>query len=336
MAAFKSVLSGTKFEASQAFRKALSMASVQHILFTILTILTVVTAGLFLVKRSKPQHELLIKIITIVKGWWMIFTVLAVASLGGPWGIWLLFLALSLYGVYEYLGISQLCQLNKNTIRIFYSIAILIFYVMLLKLPAISAYMFALVFQLFISTVLLLQNKTRETIPISIAGGFGVFTLVVALSSVAQIAHIGSRIWMAPDSGVSAVLILIILTSLNDVFQFIGGKLFGKRKVVPHLSPNKTEAGFLTGIFGTAALGSVLLHFILYTQWKEAFFIGLMIGFGGILGDLFLSAVKRSSGVKDFSNLIPGHGGILDRIDSLIFTAPAFLFALYTVFEVTL
>ncbi len=310
------------------------MASVQQILFAILILLTVVTGILFLVKRQKPKHELLNKILTIVKGWWLIFTVLSIASLAGKWGIWALFLVISLYGVSEYLGISQLCPANKTTIRVFYGFGTVVFYLLLLSPSVTLAYMFAVVFQLMISVVLLLQSKKRESIPLTIAGGFGIFTLVVALSSVAQLVFLGDRLWKQEGSGVAALLILIILTSLNDVFQFIGGKSFGKRKIVPHLSPNKTEAGFVAGILGTATLASLLLHAFFATSWLDGFVIGVMIGLSGILGDLFLSAVKRSNGIKDFSDLIPGHGGLLDRIDSLIFTAPMFLLTLHALFVV--
>ncbi|MGZ3743050.1 MAG: phosphatidate cytidylyltransferase [Pseudobdellovibrionaceae bacterium] len=308
------------------------MVSVQEILIFILGLLISVTIGLWLVKLKKPQHELLRKILTIVKGWWMIFTVLALAALSGTWGVWILFLAISVYGVFEYLGISRLCETNKTTLRFFYSCGTLIFYLLLLLPATPLAYMFAVVFQLVISAILLLQNKKQEEIPLTIAGGVGVFTLIVAFGSAAQVAFLGERIWHNKEAGVAAMLFLIILTSFNDVFQFIGGKLFGKNKIVPHLSPNKTEAGFITGTLGTTLLGSLVFHHFLNTAWGPAFALGAAIGLSGILGDLFLSAVKRSNGVKDFSDLIPGHGGILDRVDSLIFTAPMFLFTLHALY----
>lgn len=305
------------------------MISPREILFFLFVLLSSVTLILKIVQIKKKDLELLIKVLNIVKGWWMIFGVLTVASLIGPWGLWILFLILSLFGVWEYLGISKLCDTNKKTIRIFYSLGTLAFYLLLSFSSTILAYMFALVFQLLISGILLLQNKKQDMIALTIAGGIGIFTLIVALGSVPQVAFLGEGIWHTEAAGVSALLFLITITSLNDVFQFIGGKLFGKNKLVPHLSPNKTEAGFIAGIVGTTLLGGFVFHHFLGTEILSALVLGLSIGVSGIFGDLFLSAVKRSNQVKDFSDLIPGHGGILDRIDSLIFTAPVFLFTLY-------
>ncbi|HEY8269935.1 MAG TPA: phosphatidate cytidylyltransferase [Pseudobdellovibrionaceae bacterium] len=286
-------------------------------------------------KQKLPRNELLTKVFTIIKGWWMIFTTIALSSLLGSWGIWTLFLGLSLYSVKEYLVISQLCTSTKKTVRIFYTLGTIAFYLLLLSSHGTAfAYMFAIIFQLFITTVLLLQNKNREAIPLNIAAGFGIFTLVASLSSISQVAFLGDQIWHKSGAGVAALLILIILTSLNDVFQFIGGKFLGKNKIVPHLSPNKTEAGFISGIIGTTLLGCVLLINLLEISLGKAVVLGIAISLSGILGDLFFSAVKRSTGSKDFSDLIPGHGGVLDRIDSLIFTGPVFLLTLHALFQV--
>lgn len=131
--------------------------------------------------------------------------------------------------------------------------------------------------------------------------------------------------------GVGWLLFLIFLTQFNDVLQFIWGKLLGKTKVVPNISPSKTLEGLLGGVITTVVLAWMLAPYLTSLMGWEALFAGAMIGVGGFLGDVTMSAIKREIGVKDTSNLIPGHGGILDRIDSLIFTAPLFFyFVLYT------
>jgi phosphatidate cytidylyltransferase len=131
--------------------------------------------------------------------------------------------------------------------------------------------------------------------------------------------------------GVGWLLFLIFLTQFNDVLQFIWGKLLGKTKVVPNISPSKTLEGLLGGIITTVVLAWMLAPYLTSLIGWEALLAGAMIGVGGFLGDVTMSAIKREIGVKDTSNLIPGHGGILDRIDSLIFTAPLFFyFVLYT------
>ncbi len=124
--------------------------------------------------------------------------------------------------------------------------------------------------------------------------------------------------------GAGLVFYLLVLTSLNDVFQYIWGKGFGRRKVVPAVSPGKTWAGLLGGIATTALLAIILAP--LYTPFDRvhALIIGLMMGIAGFAGDVTMSAVKRDLGIKDTGNTLPGHGGFLDRLDSLTFTAPIF------------
>jgi phosphatidate cytidylyltransferase len=117
---------------------------------------------------------------------------------------------------------------------------------------------------------------------------------------------------------------LVVLTEFNDVAQFIWGKLLGKRAAVPTVSPNKTIGGFVGGALTTVVLALVVAPWLTPFDRPEAVAVGLILGVGGFLGDVIISAVKRDLGVKDSGALLPGHGGVLDRIDSLTFTAPLF------------
>ena len=111
---------------------------------------------------------------------------------------------------------------------------------------------------------------------------------------------------------------------LNDIMAFAFGKFFGKRKLSPNISPNKTWGGAI-GAVGVALAMPWLLRFSFpHFDWYELIIIGLVVGIGGQIGDLTISFIKRDIGVKDMGAVIPGHGGILDRIDSLIFVAPLF------------
>lgn len=114
----------------------------------------------------------------------------------------------------------------------------------------------------------------------------------------------------------------LILIELNDVFQYISGNLFGKRKITPNISPNKTVEGLIGGIILTS-LTAILLMLIAKINYKILYipFISLI----GFIGDIFISYLKRRVNLKDTGNLLLGHGGILDRVDSLIFTAPLIL-----------
>lgn len=134
--------------------------------------------------------------------------------------------------------------------------------------------------------------------------------------------------------GVGLFLFIVTLTVLNDAAQFCFGKAFGKNKIIPKISPNKTVEGFVGGLITTSILSTLIGHYLTPLTTFEAFIAGVVIAISGFVGDVIMSAIKRDIGVKDSGTLIPGHGGILDRIDSLIFTAPLFFhFTVYLHFR---
>lgn len=115
---------------------------------------------------------------------------------------------------------------------------------------------------------------------------------------------------------------LFILTALNDIGQFVAGKLFGKHKIAPTISPNKTWQGLAGGILTSQVVSVILGTYLSLTGFLGLTIYGLVLSIAGFTGDLMFSAAKRYLAIKDFSALIPGHGGILDRVDSLVLTAP--------------
>lgn len=144
--------------------------------------------------------------------------------------------------------------------------------------------------------------------------------------SVFMISHVGFLVNIVSDQQVgAAILFLFCLTAANDVFQYIWGKLIGGPKIVPKISPNKTWAGFVGGILTTSLLG-IALQFLTPFNLQEAFLVGLSLGIAGFAGDILVSAIKRDLKIKDTGDLIPGHGGALDRLDSLVLTAPVFYY----------
>jgi len=120
------------------------------------------------------------------------------------------------------------------------------------------------------------------------------------------------------------LLMLFFMTSLNDIAQYVSGSIFGNRRIAPSLSPNKTVAGLIGGVVVSSVVGAFLLPTLLPLSSLYGFAIGIVIGVAGFLGDLGISKLKRGLRVKDSGNSIAGHGGILDRLDSLLLTAPVF------------
>ena len=138
---------------------------------------------------------------------------------------------------------------------------------------------------------------------------------------------------LAPGILLAWLFYLFVLTALNDIGQFVFGTLFGKQKIVRHISPNKTWQGLGGGILVSVLVSLTLgeyLRLAASQRWLIA--VGVLLSLGGFAGDVGFSALKRRLGIKDFSQLIPGHGGILDRVDSLVLTAPLLYVALrYTI-----
>ncbi len=127
------------------------------------------------------------------------------------------------------------------------------------------------------------------------------------------------------------IFLVVVMTSISDMSAYFFGKKFGKRKVVPTISPNKTLEGFIGGALTTFAFGLIWYFITIFPDYSINYIIGtfpkwvpiiviLLVMFAAPLGDLFFSKIKRAHNIKDFGNVIPTHGGILDRIDSHIFT----------------
>lgn len=126
--------------------------------------------------------------------------------------------------------------------------------------------------------------------------------------------------------GLYEVIYCLLIATITDSFALFGGKLFGKRKLSKEISPNKTVEGSLIGtLFGTSA-GTLFYYFVIGNRSLGLIILlTLVLSIFGQFGDLFFSSIKRHHKIKDFSNVIPGHGGILDRLDSLLFVISGFL-----------
>ena len=136
---------------------------------------------------------------------------------------------------------------------------------------------------------------------------------------------LGALVLLHRTGGREVVLLLLVTVVISDTAQFYVGSLLGRTPLAPAVSPKKTVEGAVGGfLFGTAALLIVGTWWLPGVAWPWRAALGAMVVAFGMLGDLFESLLKRSAGIKDSSRLVPGHGGMLDRIDSLLFAAPAY------------
>jgi len=150
------------------------------------------------------------------------------------------------------------------------------------------------------------------------------YLLVLPVAATPRVAPAWPHDLASTYPGPGLLLLLLVLTQTNDVAQYLWGKSFGRRKIAPSVSPGKTYAGFLGGLGTTIVLAALIGPFLTMMDVPRSLMAGAIIAVTGLFGDLNISALKRDLGVKDAGATLPGHGGVLDRIDSLIFTAPVF------------
>jgi phosphatidate cytidylyltransferase len=133
--------------------------------------------------------------------------------------------------------------------------------------------------------------------------------------------------------GAIRIFALVALIACNDTFAYIAGVLIGKHKLAPSISPKKSWEGLIGGAIAAVIGGSFIFNSLFETAWFVGALIGLMTVVTATCGDLIESAIKRDLAIKDMSNLLPGHGGIMDRLDSALFTAPAVWFAIELIYR---
>ena len=131
-----------------------------------------------------------------------------------------------------------------------------------------------------------------------------------------------------PSNGLERVMTFVVLVGCNDTFAYLTGVLFGKRPLAPKISPKKTIEGLLGSLVFTIAGGAIAFNYIMGAEWWLGALAGLLTVFTATSGDLIESALKRDMAIKDMGNLLPGHGGIMDRLDSVLVAAPALWLAL--------
>ncbi len=186
----------------------------------------------------------------------------------------------------------------------------------------IPVYMF-----LFIPMRMVLRGEAEGFIKAAGILHWAVMLTVFSVSHIAYLLVLPEN--NSPAGGVGLVLYLLFMTQFNDVSQYVWGKLLGKRKITPRVSPKKTWEGFLGGVLTITLLAGFLAPFLTPLSRIEGFIAGAIISASGFVGDVVISSVKRDLHIKDTGQLIPGHGGILDRMDSLIYTAPLFFHYIY-------
>jgi len=286
-----------------------------------LTILALLTLATLLVRyrlsvNTSPE---LLNNQKRIRTWWVICLICIPTFYIGGWALSLLIYALIYLAFYE---LSRLQDLRINFVRFLLLTLVIVSYDFVVGRFPDQANVFFVIPVLILFASLFFSHST---------GTRALFVLlfcIASLHSLQLISQLSNQ--YAYDSGL-IILFLVFITSANDIFQYLCGKLLGHKQLAPGLSPNKTIEGALGGIFFTGLIFALVLPQLVAITWFEAIIIGVLVSMLGILGDLYFSFFKRLVNAKDSGTLMPGHGGLLDRIDSLTLTAPGFGFCLYVV-----
>lgn len=287
------------------------------VIFSVLTICSVVFQLLYIKKQSSFFKELVIR----TKSWWYMAIGIAVVITAPPLIGIIIIAYVSFVALREMLSISGYREDDRIALAASY-LAIPVQYFLAYKMYYNQFFIFIPIFMFIsIAFILVMTGKTYKVGRSMSLITSEILLTVYFLSHMALLFNVEIPNFSVGAGGL--IIYLIMLTSFNDVFQFTWGKLLGKNKILPGVSPNKTWEGFIGGILTTALL-SYLIRFLTPLSGIQAIVMGLTIAIFGFIGDSLISAVKRDLQIKDTDDLIPGHGGAMDRLDSIIITTPVF------------
>ena len=273
------------------------------------------------VAKDQP-HATIDNLNTRIKAWWVMVLVISLAFLFGRTGVILLFLFISFAALREFMTLTYTRSAD-------YLALAGAFFVVLPAQYALIWFGWYGVYAIFIPVYVFLLLPILE-----VAGGdttrflertakmqWGLMISVFCISHVPALLTL--NIPGYDDRNLLLIAFLVIVVQSSDVLQYVFGKLFGRRQLAPEVSPSKTVEGLVGGVLCATALGASLWWITPFNVWQAAL-MSLAITAMGFFGGLVLSAIKRDRGVKDWGNLIEGHGGMLDRLDSVVFAAPIF------------
>ena len=288
---------------------------------SVVAMLVIATAIRLLLKAKNPNKDYSELAQRIRSWWWMVALLLLVLVISKLAAI-IFFGFLSFLALKEFLSLVPTRQTDRRVIFWAYiSIPIQYYFVSIgwygMFLVFIPVYVF-----LFLPMRMVLIGETEGFIRSTSVIHWAVMLTVFSLSHIAYFLVLPEL--NIDAGGVGLVLFLLFITQFNDVSQYIWGKLIGKRTIIPKVSPNKTWEGFLGGFVTVSVCSAFVAPYLTPLSQVEGLIGGGIIAVSGFIGDVVISSVKRDLNIKDTGNLIPGHGGILDRMDSLIYTAPLF------------
>jgi len=288
----------------------------------LLVVATTIGAVLRRAAKTDSARAVIDNLNSRTRAWWKMCAIFALSLLIGRIGTLVLFYLLSFLALREYLTLVPTRHGDHRTLFwSFFIITPLQYYLIGISWYGFFAILIPVFAFLFIPTRIALAGDPQHFLERAAKISFGLMICSYCLSYAPALLLL--RIPGFEGHDARLLLYLVIVDQMSDVFQYIWGKLLGRHKIAPVVSPNKTWEGFVGGIASATLLGTGIWWATPFTRLQSAG-LSLAITLLGFFGGLVMSAIKRDAGVKDYGAVIEGHGGILDRIDSLCFAAPVF------------
>jgi phosphatidate cytidylyltransferase len=289
----------------------------------VLAVLIIASAIIIAMKLARPEKDFA-ELSARVRAWWVMAAIFFGALIvNRRWSL-VLFALMSFWAMKEYVTLLKTRPADHRVLVLtFLSIPIQYFWIGLdppwygMFIIFIPVYVF-----LVLPMRLVLAKVTAGFVASVSQIQWGLMAFVFGLSHLAYLRTL-PVFGDSAVSGATLVLFLVFVVEMSDVLQYVWGKTLGKHKIIPDVSPNKTWEGFIGGAASAIGL-SLLIRFLTPFSVGETLLVSLIITVSGFCGGAVMSAVKRDFGVKDFGEIIPGHGGMLDRVDSLCYAAPIF------------
>lgn len=271
---------------------------------------------------SEKSQKLVNNLVSRVNAWWVMVAVLAVAFLAGKLGTIILFAAISYFALREFMTLTPTRKGDHRTLSLaFFLLIPLHYYLIYIEWYALFSILIPVYAFLLMPSISVLAQDTEHFLERAAKIQWGVMITIYCISHAPALLLLP----ITNYAGQNALLLFyfLLIVQLSDVLQYVFGNLFGKTKVAPIVSPNKTLEGLVGGGLSTILVGAALWWITPFTPLQSAGMAAVIV-IMGFLGGLVMSAIKRSLGAKDWGNMIEGHGGMLDRMDSVSFAAPIF------------
>jgi phosphatidate cytidylyltransferase len=257
-----------------------------------------------------------------IKAWWVLVVAIGIAFVFGKTGVILLFLLASFAALREFVTLMATRRGDHLALgAAFFVVLPLQYYLVWIEWYGLYSIFVPVYAFLLLPMIAVVRGDTTNFMLRVAEVQWGLMICVFCLSHVPALVTL--PIPGQEGRGLLLIAFLVLVVQSSDVLQYVWGKLLGRRKIAPLLSPSKTVEGFVGGVASATAIGAALWWLTPFSPWQAAV-MALVINLMGFLGGLVMSAIKRDRGVKDWGRMIEGHGGMLDRLDSVIFAAPIF------------